>query len=164
MDTQEGACQRLSEWESEIRLVREESEQERRCVESRGGERELRKRGWGQRGVGESLWKWRARVDIQEWVERPCSPQRAVWFGPFQPDCRLQLQSQALSEPAWLYALLLITPTHNRSAVQHSAQNIDVCGACGGDHAKQIALGGISQALCGMNPAVILLFIGMANM
>lgn len=87
-----------------------------------------------------------------------------VWFCLFQPDCRLQLQSQALSEPAWLYTLLLITPTHNRSAVQHSAQNIDVCGACGGDHAKQIALGGISQAQCGMDPAVKLVFIGMANM
>lgn len=79
---------------------------------------------------------------------------------------RLQITApiSGLSEPAWPYTLLLITPTHNRGAVQHSAQNIDVCGTCGGDHAKQIALGGISQALCGMNPAVNLVFIGMANM
>lgn len=84
-------------------------------------------------------------------------------FGLVQPDCRLQVQSQALSEPDWPYTLLLITPTHNRSAVQHSTQNIDVCGACGGDHAKQFALGGISQALCGMNPAVKFVFVGMAN-
>lgn len=68
-----------------------------------------------------------------------------------------------LSESVWPFYSLLITPTHNRSAVQHSTQNKDVCGACGGDHAKQIALRGISQALCGMNPAVKFVFVGQDN-
>ena len=95
--------------------------------------------------------------------EESSSQRCTMWFSLFQPDCRLQLQSQALSEPVWLYTLLLITHTHNRSAVQFSAQIIEVCGACGGDHAKQIALGGISQTRCGMNVAMNFIFIGMVH-
>lgn len=117
----------------------------------------------GEEGIKRSSSESR-RVDIQGRVRSPAlscvlcdlaSSSQTVDYSSILRSCQ--------SQPG-LYTLLLITPTHNRSAVQQSAQNIDVCGACGGDHAKQIALGGISQALCGMNPAMNLVFIGMPSM
>lgn len=114
-----------------------------RGVEKKNRSQRGESRGWGK---DRRLRKRCRRVCCESRSHPAHSSVSTVWFGLFQPDCRLQLQSQALSEPAWPYTLLLITPTHNRSAVQLSAQNIDVCGACGGDHAKQIALGGISRS------------------
>lgn len=101
---------------------------------------------------------------VEEGGEDFCSPRRKLCdLAPSSQTVDYSSDLWPLSESVWPFYSLLITPTHNRSAVQHSTQNKDVCGACGGDHAKQIALHGISQALGGMSPAVKFVFVGQDN-